>query len=177
EFYEQNYVKQIIMALGEREKRELELIRIIQAKDKELEDYRSQGTCQLQRSWLQTQTFNKEQFNRTTRLNRETQSVVTNPLGYAFNKDGQDLVECCLLRNEYMKVNNDYLIQSGQQQSGQQISPMKKTPQKRTQQPEIKEDLEDLIEEERRRSELDKQLKQQKLLDAEVVKKKKKTLF
>ncbi|CAF0838344.1 unnamed protein product [Didymodactylos carnosus] len=176
EFYEQNYVKQIILALGEREKRELELIRIIQAKDKELEDYRSQGTCQLQRSWLQTQSFNKEQFNRATRLNRESESVVRNPLEYAFNKDGQDLVECCLLRSEYLKGNNDYLVQSGQQKSGQQISPLKKTPQKRTQ-PQVKEDLEDLIEEERRRKELEKQLEHQKQLDAEAAKKKKKKLF
>jgi hypothetical protein len=179
EFYESNYVRQIVYCLAERKSRELELIKIIQAKDKELDDYRSQGTCQLQRAWLTTQPFEKDEFDKSS--SRQTQQrhddVLTHTLDLAFDREGQQLIEECLLRNEYRKrlhPSEDGSSSSTTKTPKKNTSPQKRTPLK--QQTSSSQQLSDeqIDAERRRHEELKEQLRLDKERDEQNAKKKKK---
>ena len=158
----------------------MELIKIIQAKDKELDDYRSQGTCQLQRSWLATQPFDKDDFDKSTSQQAEQRhdDVLLHTLDLAFDREGQQLIEDCLLRNEYRK-------RAHSSQGGNSASSSTKTPkttnslQKRTpsrQQSTSSQPLndEEAAAERRRHAELEERLRLDKERDEQMAKKKKK---
>lgn len=179
EFYEANYVRQIVYGLAERKTRELELIKIIQAKDKEIDDYRSQGTCQLQRAWLATQPFDKEEFDKSTsrQVQQRHDDVLMHTLDLAFDREGQELIEDCLLRNEYHKR-----LKSGHTSgSSSSIKIVKKSstqqkPASTKRQSSSSQPLDDdATEAERRRhEELEKRLQLEKQRDEQLAKKKKK---
>lgn len=180
EFYEANYVRQIVYCLAERKSRELELIKIIQAKDKELDDYRSQGTCQLQRAWLATQPFEKDDFDKSTsrQVQQRHDDVLAHTLDLAFDREGQNLIEECLLRNEYLKrLQSSQVNSSGSSMSKSSKKPT--TPQKRslvkTNSGSSQQLNDDVIAAERKRhEELEKQLQLAKERDEQIAKKKKK---
>jgi hypothetical protein len=179
EFYEANYVRQIVYCLAERKSRELELIKIIQAKDKELDDYRSQGTCQLQRSWLATQPFDKEDFDKSTsrQVQQRHDDVLMHTLDLAFDREGQQLIEECLLRNEYRKrlrSSQDNNHSSTIKTPKKNLSPQKRTPRKQqstSSQPLNDEEMEI---ERRRHEELQERLRLDKERAEQIAKKKKK---
>jgi len=179
EFYEANYVRQIVYCLAERKSRELELIKIIQAKDKELDDYRSQGTCQLQRSWLTTQPFDKDDFDKSTsrQVQQRHDDVLMHTLDLAFDREGQQLIEECLLRNEYRKrvgSSQDNNSSSTIKTPKKNISPQKRT--LRRPQSGLSQQLtdEEITAERRRHEELEEQLRLNKQRDEQIAKKKKK---
>lgn len=171
EFYEANYVRQIVYGLAERKRRELELIKIIQAKDKELDDYRSQGTCQLQRSWLATQTFDKDEFEKgtSTQVQQRHDDVLAHTLELAFDRQGQQLIEECLLRNEYHRRSSLSSNQSASSSStNKNQSSQKQSSNKRNLSDE------ELVAERRRHEELEERLRIEKEKDEQMTKKKKK---
>ncbi|CAF1146964.1 unnamed protein product [Adineta ricciae] len=179
EFYEANYVRQIVYCLAERKSRELELIKIIQAKDKELDDYRSQGTCQLQRSWLATQPFDKDDFDKSTsqQAQQRHDDVLLHTLDLAFDREGQQLIEDCLLRNEYRK--RAHSSQGGNSASSTKTPKTTNSLQKRTpnrQQSTSSQPLndEEAAAERRRHAELEERLRLDKERDEQMAKKKKK---
>jgi len=170
EFYEANYVRQIVYGLAERKSREGELIKIIQAKDRELDDYRSQGTCQLQRAWLATQPFDKEEFDKSTsrQVQQRHDDVLQHTLELAFDREGQQLIEECLLRNEYrqrMKTS-----QTSSSTSTTTTTTPKRTPMKRTN----TSNDEQTVVERQRHAELEERLRIEKERDEQIAKKKKK---
>lgn len=172
EFYEANYVRQIVYGLAERKTRELELIKIIQAKDKELDDYRSQGTCQLQRSWLATQPFDKNEFDKSTskQVQQRHDDVLQHTLELAFDREGQQLIEDCLLRNEYQKRSRSSSTQnSTNNNQQQQVVKKKNSVQKTTTNPGEQTDVE-----RQRHEELEERLRLEKERDEQIAKKKKK---
>jgi hypothetical protein len=179
EFYEANYVRQIVYCLAERKSRELELIKIIQAKDKELDDYRSQGTCQLQRSWLTTQPFDKDDFDKSTsrQVQQRHDDVLMHTLDLAFDREGQQLIEECLLRNEYRKrvrSTQDTASSTSNKTPKKNTSPQKRTPRK--QQSTSSQSLNDdqVASETRRHQELEERLQLDKQRAEQIAKKKKK---
>ena len=178
EFYEANYVRQIVYCLAERKSRELELIKIIQAKDKELDDYRSQGTCQLQRSWLTTQPFDKDDFDKSTsrQVQQRHDDVLMHTLDLAFDREGQQLIEECLLRKEYRKRvhSSQNSASSTSTKNSKNTSPQKRTPRK--QQSGSSQSLNDdqVTSETDRHRELEKRLQLDKQRDEQIAKKKKK---
>jgi hypothetical protein len=179
EFYEANYVRQIVYCLAERKSRELELIKIIQAKDKELDDYRSQGTCQLQRSWLTTQPFDKDDFDKSTsgQVQQRHDDVLMHTLDLAFDREGQQLIEECLLRNEYRKrvrSTQDTASSTSNKTPKKNTSPQKRTPRK--QQSTSSQSLNDdqVASETRRHQELEERLRLERQRDEQIAKKKKK---
>ncbi|UJR21690.1 hypothetical protein I4U23_024767 [Adineta vaga] len=179
EFYESNYVRQIVYCLAERRSRELELIKIIQAKDKELDDYRSQGACQLQRSWLATQPFDKEEFDKSTsrQVQQRHDDVLLHTLDLAFDREGQQLIEECLLRNEYRKRvytskgSNDA---SSAKTSKKNISPQKRLPSRQQSTSSQPLNDEETAAERRRHEELEERLRLDRERDEQIAKKKKK---
>jgi hypothetical protein len=179
EFYEANYVRQIVYCLAERKSRELELIKIIQAKDKELDDYRSQGTCQLQRSWLATQPFDKDEFDKSTsrQVQQRHDDVLMHTLDFAFDREGQQLIEECLLRNEYRKrvqLSQDNNSSSTTKTPKKNISPQKRTPRKQQSASSQQLNDEEIIAERRRHEELEERLRLERERDQQIAKKKKK---
>ena len=178
EFYENNYVRQIVYGLAERKSRELELIKIIQAKDRELDDYRSQGTCQLQRAWLATPTFDKDEFDRSSTRNVQQRhdDVLTHTLDLAFDREGQHLIEECLLRNEYRlkerasQPNSESTTTTTTSRSSSQ----KRTPIKRANTSSQPLDEDELAIERRRHEELEERLRLERERDEQIAKKKKK---
>ncbi|CAF1138123.1 unnamed protein product [Rotaria sordida] len=178
EFYEANYVRQIVYCLAERKSRELELIKIIQAKDKELDDYRSQGTCQLQRSWLTTQPFDKDEFDKSTsgQVQQRHDDVLMHTLDLAFDREGKQLIEECLLRNEYRKQQRS--SQTSHSSTTTKTSKKNISTQKRTssrQQSGSSQQLnDDIVAAERRRhEELERKLQTDKEREQQIAKKKK----
>ena len=171
EFYESNYVRQIVYGLAERKSRELELIKIIQAKDKELDDYRSQGTCQLQRAWLATLPFEKEEFDKSTsrQVQQRHDDVLQHTLELAFDREGQQLIEECLLRNEYRQRTKTTTSTTDSSKMTQKRMPMKRT---NTLTPTLNED--EAAIERRRHEELEERLRIEKERDEQIAKKKKK---
>jgi hypothetical protein len=179
EFYEANYVRQIVYCLAERKSRELELIKIIQAKDKELDDYRSQGTCQLQRTWLTTQPFDKEDFDKSTsgQVQQRHDDVLMHTLELAFDREGQQLIEECLLRNEYRKrvrSSQDSSSSSTTKTPKKNTSPQKRTPLKQQSGSSQQLNDEETTAERRRHEELEEKLRAEKQRDEQIAKKKKK---
>lgn len=175
EFYEANYVRQIVYGLAERKSRELELIKLIQAKDKELDDYRSQGTCQLQRPWLATQPFDKEEFDKSTsrQVQQRHDDVLQHTLELAFDREGQHLIEECLLRNEYqqrIRMNSS----TDDASKKNTASAQKRTPAKRTNTMSQSLNEEEAAAERRRHQELEERLRIEKERDEQIAKKKKK---
>ncbi|CAF1139505.1 unnamed protein product [Rotaria sordida] len=178
EFYEANYVRQIVYCLAERKSRELELIKIIEAKDKELDDYRSQGTCQLQRSWLTTQPFDKDEFDKSTsgQVQQRHDDVLMHTLDLAFDREGKQLIEECLLRNEYRKQQRS--SQTSHSSTTTKTSKKNISTQKRTssrQQSGSSQQLnDDIVAAERRRhEELERKLQTDKEREQQIAKKKK----
>lgn len=171
EFYEANYVRQIVYGLAERKSRELELIKIIQAKDKELDDYRSQGTCQLQRAWLATQPFDKDEFDKSTsrQVQQRHDDVLQHTLELAFDREGQQLIEECLLRNEYRQRMKKSQTSSSTTTTTSTTTP-KRTPMKRT---NTSNDEQTAVERQRH-AELEERLRIEKERDEQIAKKKKK---
>ncbi|CAF3273914.1 unnamed protein product [Rotaria socialis] len=178
EFYETNYVRQIVYCLAERKSRELELIKLIQAKDKELDDYRSQGTCQLQRAWLATQPFEKEEFDKSTsrQVQQRHDDVLMHTLDLAFDREGQQLIEECLLRNEYLKRSKSSKVSSNSSGSStkKNASPQKRALVKTNSGSSQSLNDDAVATERRRHEELEKQLKLAKERDEQIAKKKKK---
>lgn len=155
------------------------MIKIIQAKDKELDDYRSQGTCQLQRSWLATQPFDKDDFDKSTsqQAQQRHDDVLLHTLDLAFDREGQQLIEDCLLRNEYRKRARS--SQGGSSASSTKTPTTTNSSQKRTpsrQQSTSSQSLndEDAAAERRRHAELEERLRLDKERDEQIAKKKKK---
>ena len=173
EFYEANYVRQIVYGLAARKSRELELMKIIQAKDKELDDYRSQGTCQLQRAWLATQPFDKDEFDKATsrQVQQRHDDVLMHTLDLAFDRQGQQLIEECLLRNEYhLQVRSSHNPSSSSAfSSNKNQSSLKRT------QSSNGRNLtdEEIAAEKRRHQELEERLRIEKEKDEQLMKKKK----
>ena len=179
EFYEANYVRQIVYCLAERKSRELELIKIIQAKDKELDDYRSQGTCQLQRSWLATQPFDKDEFDKSTsrQVQQRHDDVLIHTLDLAFDRDGQQLIEECLLRNEYRKrlhSSQDSNSSSTMKTSKRTSSSQNRRSNKQEMNSHRQMNDEEIAAERRRHEELEERLRLEKERDQQIAKKKKK---
>lgn len=179
EFYEANYVRQIVYCVAERKSRELELIKIIQAKDKELDDYRSQGTCQLQRSWLATQPFDKEDFDKSTsrQVQQRHDEVLLHTLDLAFDREGQQLIEDCLLRNEYRKRLNPSQNSQKSSSSSTSTTPKKNLSiQNKSSQSNSSQQLNDeqSTDERKRHEELEERLRLDKQRDEQIAKKKKK---
>lgn len=175
EFYEANYVRQIVYCLAERKSRELELIKIIQAKDKELDDYRSQGTCQLQRSWLATQPFDKDEFDKSTsrQVQQRHDDVLMHTLDLAFDREGQHLIEECLLRNEYRKrLRSSQSNLSTAKKSV--VSPQKRTTRKQASNASQSVDDDVIAGERQRHQELEEKLRLEKQRDEQIARKKKK---
>lgn len=155
------------------------MIKIIQAKDKELDDYRSQGTCQLQRSWLATQPFDKDDFDKSTsqQAQQRHDDVLLHTLDLAFDREGQQLIEDCLLRNEYRK--RVHSSQGGSSASSMKTPKTTNSSQKRTpsrQQSTSSQSLndEETASERRRHAELEERLRLDKERDEQIAKKKKK---
>ncbi|CAF1361781.1 unnamed protein product [Adineta steineri] len=174
EFYEANYVRQIVYGLAERKSRELELIKLIQAKDKELDDYRSQGACQLQRSWLATQPFDKEDFDKSTsrQVQQRHDDVLMHTLDLAFDREGQQLIEECLLRNEYRK--RAYPSHDNTSSTKKNLPSQKSTLHKQqstSSQPLTEEQIDA---ERRRHKELEERLRSERERDEQIARKKKK---
>jgi hypothetical protein len=171
EFYEMNYVRQIVNGLAERKRREQELIQIIQAKDKELDDYRSQGTCQLQRAWLATQPFNKDEFDKAT-LSLRHDDTSQRTLDLVFDCEGQELIQQCFLRNEYRKRLCSTQVADGT--STKNHSTQNRTPMKRTMTSSRVLNDDELAAEKRRHDELQERLRLEKEREEQIAKKKKK---
>ena len=179
EFYEANYVRQIVYCLAERRSRELELIKIIQAKDKELDDYRSQGTCQLQRAWLTTQPFDKDDFDKSNsrQVQQRHDDVLMHTLDLAFDREGQQLIEECLLRNEYRKrvrSSQDNASSTTTKTPKKNTSPQKRTPRKQPSGSSQSLNDDQIASENRRHQELEEQLRLEKQHADQLAKKKKK---
>jgi hypothetical protein len=176
EFYEANYVRQIVYGLAERKSRELELIKIIQAKDKELDDYRSQGVCQLQRAWLATQPFDKEEFDKSSsrQVQQRHDDVLSHTLDLAFDREGQQLIEECLLRNEYLQRRRSSQPTDGSSTSKKTASTQKRPLIQRSQTSSQPLNEEQLAAERRRHEELEERLRLDKEREEQIAKKKKK---
>ena len=177
EFYENNYVRQIVYGLAERKSRELELIKIIQAKDRELDDYRSQGSCVLQRAWLATPTFDRDEFDRSSMrsVQQRHEDVLTHTLDLAFDRQGQHLIEECLLRNEYRLKERASQPSSGSTATTTSLaSSQKRTPIKRANSSSQPLDENELAIERRRHEELEERLRLERERDEQIAKKKKK---
>lgn len=176
EFYEANYVRQIVYCLAERKSRELELIKIIQSKDKELDDYRSQGTCQLQRSWLATQPFDKDEFDKSTsrQVQQRHDDVLMHTLDLAFDREGQQLIEECLLRNEYRKRLRSSQENLPSTSKKIAISPQKRTTRKQASNASQSMNDDVIASERQRHQELEEKLRLEKQRDEQIARKKKK---
>lgn len=176
EFYEANYVRQIVYGLAERKSRELELIKIIQAKDKELDDYRSQGVCQLQRAWLATQPFDKEEFDKSSsrQVQQRHDDVLLHTLDLAFDREGQQLIEECLLRNEYLQRRRSSQPGDGSSASKTTTSSQKRPLIQRSQTSSQPLNEEQVAAERRRHEELEERLRLDKEREEQIAKKKKK---
>ena len=176
EFYEANYVRQIVYCLAERKSRELELVKIIQAKDKELDDYRSQGTCQLQRSWLATQPFDKEEFDKSTsgQVQQRHDDVLMHTLDLAFDREGQQLIEECLLRNEYRKRLRSSQENSSASAKKKIVSPSKRPMRKQGSNASQSTNDEVVASERQRHKELEEKLRLERQRDEQIARKKKK---
>lgn len=89
----------LLLNNAEYQSRESELIKIIQNKDKELEDFRSQGV-KLSRSYLKTESFDYDNFNETTsKKNQFNEELIENPCLTLYTPLANKIYRVCM--NKY----------------------------------------------------------------------------
>ncbi|CAF0756211.1 unnamed protein product [Brachionus calyciflorus] len=92
----------LILNCAEYQLREFELVKTIQAKDKEIDDYKCQGAC-LSRKYLETDVFEIKKFEESIKNRSQIVDLVNNPEKCLANSLHQKVHESCCIK--YFKNN------------------------------------------------------------------------
>ncbi|RNA29178.1 non-homologous end-joining factor 1-like isoform X2 [Brachionus plicatilis] len=159
-----HFVVPILFNCAEYQQRELELIKIIQAKDKELDDYKSQG-IELTRKYLETEPFETSKFDNDLRSKSEIADLIEDPVQCLSTSLHQKVYQSCV--EKYLALN--FNSQSTESSNDLESSDIKNMPLKTAQRPSESETLS----REKKRDEIEKVLDDENKSGPKMNKKKK----
>ncbi|CAG2242572.1 NHEJ1 [Mytilus edulis] len=101
EMASENLIVPLMAMVGELTRRQRELIKILQNKDKEIEDYKSQGG-KTTRKHIETQEFVETAFENTMLMSKGFEEEVKSFGSSAFDDSGQDLYRQIMTKHSWL---------------------------------------------------------------------------
>lgn len=101
ELASENLLVPLMAMVGELTRRQKELFKILQSKDKEIDDYKSQGV-KTSRKHIETQEFVPTAFENTMLMSKGFEDEVKNLGSTAFDEEGQDLYRQIMTKHAWL---------------------------------------------------------------------------
>lgn len=101
EMASENLIIPLMAMVGELTRRQRELVKIMKSKDKEIDDYKSQGV-KASRKHIETQEFVETAFENTMLMSKGFDEEVKNLGSAAFNDEGQDLYRQIMTKHAWL---------------------------------------------------------------------------